>query len=538
MKKTRPSRLSLLAGGVVLLSGCNTLALRDAGPVADAPQAPAIEHTSSGSATAQPAVPEKSVQAMNVLPPAEGLGAESNAKLSAAEDVHQDDLWLHIRDRLQLPVVDERRVEAQYNWYKGHPDYLRRVSERASPYLYLIVDEVEKRGLPLDLALLPIVESAFDPFAYSHGRAAGIWQFIPSTGRHFGLEQNWWYDGRRDIPDATRAALDYLSALNKRFDGDWLLALAAYNAGGGTVNRAITRNKKRGKPTDFWHLDLPRETEHYVPKLLALSRILRETSASDTVFTPVANRPRLALVELPGQTDLSVAAKIGGMSLEELRRLNPAYNRWATPPEGPHHLLVPNDQAERLRVELASLDEKDRVRWKRHKVASGQTLSHIAQRYDVSTQAIRQANNLRGDLIRAGKYLLIPVAGEVAPAQGETRTTHVVAAGDTLWDIARRYDTSTDQLLAWNGLDAGSFLQPGQELRIFSANAGGSSSAANINRRIRYTVRKGDSLYTIAQRFNVSIRDLRRWNKLEGERYLQPGQTLTLLVDITRASEG
>ena len=227
------------------------------------------------------------------------------------------DAWQRVSKQLSMSVPDNRRVRAQKSWYVNHPSYLTRVTRRAEPYLYFIVDELEKRNLPLELALLPIVESAYDPFAYSHGRASGMWQFIPGTGKGYGLAQNWWYDGRRDVFLSTHAALDYLSYLNKRFKGDWLLALAAYNSGQGNVSKAIRKNKKKGKPTDFWSLKLPRETKAYVPKLLALAEILRTRKEANIPWSIVKNQPYFVRIPTEVQIDLSLAADLGEQSMQD-----------------------------------------------------------------------------------------------------------------------------------------------------------------------------------------------------------------------------
>ena len=208
------------------------------------------------------------------------------------------DLWNRIRAGFQLEDMDHPRIQRELNWYARHPEYMERVAERAQPYLHFIVEEFEKANIPSEIILLPIVESAFQPFAYSHGRAAGIWQFIPGTGRRFGLEQNWWYDGRRDVYASTMAAIKYLTSLNKQFDGDWMLALAAYNSGSGTVKRAIRRNKRQGKPTDFFSLHLPKETRAYAPKLMALKKLIANPEKYDMTIPSIPDEPYLARVKL------------------------------------------------------------------------------------------------------------------------------------------------------------------------------------------------------------------------------------------------
>ena len=252
-----------------------------------------------------------------------------------------EDLWQRIQFQLTFNVPQTRPIVEQRNFYSSHQAYLDRVAGRAQPFLHYIVQELEKRNMPLELALLPIVESAFDPFAYSHAAAAGMWQFMPATGKRFGLKQNFWYDGRRDVIASTRAALDYLQYLHDKLEGDWLNAIAAYNSGEGRILNAIKRNKKRRLPTDFWSLDLPAETTAYVPKLLALVDILKRPDEFDIVWKFIANEPKIDVVEVKSQIDLAIAAEMAGINVSELQALNPGFNQWATDPDGPHYLVLP-----------------------------------------------------------------------------------------------------------------------------------------------------------------------------------------------------
>lgn len=478
------------------------------------------------------------------------LNPELITPLPVVEEVtpqQEADLWQRIRRQLSMPIPENARIDAQRKFYLQHPAYMDRVAKRAAPFMHLIVEEIEKRDLPLELALLPIVESAFDPFAYSHGSAAGIWQFIPGTARQYGLDINWWYDGRRDVYSATHAALDYLTALNARFD-NWLHALAAYNSGGGRVNSAIRRNARAGKPTDFWSLDLPRETRAYVPKLLALADILRNQEKYQVSWLPIENQPYLRVVETDSQIDLALAAEMSGLELEQLHHYNSGYNRWATDPEGPHRLLLPVENAERLEQWLATADSAELVRWHRHKVKSGESLIVIAKHYHTTAHAIRQANNLTGHLIRAGDYLLVPAASRdlddyslsanqrlattQSRQQGSYKIDHTIERGDTLWDLSRKYDVNLRQLAKWNGMAPTDPLRPGRKLVIWQ----GEEKTTGITRNIHYQVRSGDSLARIADRFNVTIRDIEKWNQINRRNYLQPGQRLKLIVDVTRIS--
>ena len=451
------------------------------------------------------------------------------------------DVWERIAANLSFTdMTRHAQVEKLESWYAKHGHYMTKVTDRAGHYIYHIIEELEARDMPVDLALLPFVESAYDPFAYSHGRAAGLWQFIPNTAKYVGIEQNWWYDGRRDVLVATDAALEYLSTLNRRFDGDWMLTLAAYNAGAGTVNKAIRRNKRKGRPTDFWSLDLPRETERYVPKLLALVKIFRNPASYNITLPHVDDAPRFTKIDTGGQIDLAKAANLAGISVEELYRYNPGFNRWVTAPDGPHYLLIPRDSAEQFTTRLSALPEKQRVHWTRYKVAKGDNLISIAKRHHVDIASIRRFNELNSDMLRIGQELLIPGGSQPAPldnlnrgiaSSGQQQRKYTIRRGDTLSGIAKTHSVTVNQLIRWNRLDQGALIKPGQQLSIWT----NSSSANGIVRKVGYKVRSGDSLSAIASRFKLKVADILEWNGIGRSSYLQPGQSLTLYVDVTRA---
>ncbi len=474
------------------------------------------------------------------------------------------DLLSRLRGNFNLAVSDEAAVRQELDWFRRHPEYLNRVFLRGERYLYFIMGELEKRGMPAELALLPVVESAYDPFAYSHGRAAGLWQIIPGTGRRFKLQQNWWYDGRRDVVESTRAALDYLELLVKRFDGDWLLAIAAYNSGEGNVSKAIRRNTKAGKPIDFWSLSprLPKETRGYVPRFLALAALVGDPQSFGVELPVIADEPKFAAIDIGAQLDLALAAEIAGLEIDTLYAFNPGFNRWATAPKGPHRLVIPVEAAARFSTALASLPDNERMRWKRHRVGSGETLSEIAERYSTSIASIRSANNIRGNLIREGQHLLVPASTRplsdytqsaderLARTQNRTRegekSTHLVRSGESFWTISRKYGVSTRALAKWNGMAPGDTLSVGRELVVWSdkepelvavsAPAVNELASQSQTRRLSYTVRNGDNLSLIAARFRVRVTDLVRWNKLNAKSILRPGQRLTMYVDVTRQS--
>lgn len=444
------------------------------------------------------------------------------------------DLWQRIREGYNLtPESMPASVSKQRDWYLRNPSYLKTVFARARPYIFYVTDELDKAGLPLELALLPIVESTYDPLAYSHSHAVGLWQFIPSTGKSLGLTRDRWYDGRRDVIYSTQAAITYLKQLNKRFDNDWLLALAAYNSGQGFVSKSIRRNRKLGKGTDFWSISLPRETRNYVPQLLALATLIRDPEKYSVRLPDMPNEPFFEVVEIESQIDLNNVVKVTGVEVNHFTRLNPAYRRAITPPQGKHNLLLPVGTAQPLRDMLATTDPKTWVPHTEYAVTNGDTLSHIAARFDIPTSWLRSRNNLRTDRLQIGQVLLIPHSRDNIDYLSSTLNTtkqpvyHSVRQGDSLWTIARKYDTSISRLRKTNKLSSNT-LRIGDRLVVGSRLE---EAAAKNLRKLSYRVRRGDSLSLIASKFDIAIRDITRWNKISRSDLLQPGQRLTLFID-------
>ena len=480
------------------------------------------------------------------------------------------DLLDRIRAGYALPQTQHYAVDRELEWYRSRPDFLDRTFRRGSRYLHHIVLEIERRGMPLELALLPVVKSAFNPVAYSRSRAAGLWQFIPSTGKHYGLTQNWWIDERRDVLRATDAALTYLQYLHDYFNGDWFLAIAAYNGGEGTVSRAVQRNAEAGRSTDFFSLDLRAETRDYVPKLLAISRIVADPVAYGLQFAPIPNQPYFGIVDPGKQVHLGEAADLAGITRDDMFALNPAFNRMTTPPNGPHRLLLPVEQVEPFRAALASEESAQRVAATavapppevQHRVRRGDSLTLISRQYGVPVETLRQANNLRGSVIHPGETLVIP--GSAAPAGAapgaaatlaESRPdiaaqlperqpaaaappkprVYTVRRGDTLWGVARKHGVTVPALASANGLSTKSQLTAGVRLQIPGA---GSASPPGESTRMTYRVRSGDTLSEIAEKFNVSVRQLMTWNQMRQSASLRAGQRIVIYVDPRRVNGG
>ena len=463
-----------------------------------------------------------------------------------------DDLYDRMRAGFVLDEVQEPAIDQQLAWFQHNPDFLDRTLARAQRYLYHIVTEVEARGMPLEFALLPVVESAYEPFAYSPSRAAGLWQFIPGTGVRFGLKQDWWYDGRRDVIESTRAALDYLQALHDQFDGDWLLAIAAYNVGENSIQREFNRNKAAGKPADFWHLNLPAETRAYVPKLLAMKRLMAEPERYGLDFAPVPNQPYFAVIDVDSQIDLQIAARLAGTGYDEIVALNPGYNRWATDPEGPHRLLVPIDNADAFETSLKGLAPEERVRFLSHTVTRKESLAQIAKQYGTSVSVLTKINDLAGKKIAAGDQLKVPPASDQLPEKvllaaaridrpsSDTgrrlhQIVHRVRAGETLNSIARRHGIPVATLAQLNNLSPGDAINTGQRLVIRASTRRLRDEGGSEGKRVLYTVRKGDTVYSIASQFKVTVAQLNTWNGLNKRHQIRAGQHLVMYVNPNRS---
>ncbi len=576
---------------MALLVGCSHQPLktsRTATPVVVAPiaQTPATEQLLPIATTASvPAAPTP--LAPTPASPSDPNAADANANSSGNGSPDQvadavagppadslvtsrpADLFDRMRHGFMLEDVDETAVDSQLNWFANHPDFLERTFGRSELWLYYIVDQLEQRNMPRELALLPVIESAFEPYAYSRARASGLWQFISDTGRRFNLKQNWWYDGRRDPIEATRAALDYLQALHDEFNGDWLLAIAAYNCGELMVSRSIARNERLGLPTDFWHLKLPAETRGYVPELLAMRRLVENPGRYGLEFSHIADEPYFVQVSTGGQIDLQVVATIAGVSADELYELNPGFHRWATDPTGPFRLLVPIDAAEGLEATLAQLTPDERMRVEHYTVHRGDTVARIALHFKTKPEVIRELNDLSAtDRPVIAAELRVPSRDVQLPYKvaraamladspvrlyrrhGHRPQIHVVRRGDTLYSLAQRLGTDVNTLAQLNGLDPHDALRAGQRLRVCErqvrrrprvshATTSGASAqlatatapvAADGSRRMTYVVRRGDTLYRIARLLQVTVNDLTTWNGQIADRSLRPGQVLVAFV--------
>jgi membrane-bound lytic murein transglycosylase D len=420
------------------------------------------------------------------LPPFEGGREElggSPAMARVDRTVRQDDVWQRIRDGFSMPDLAGPLVAEKTAWYVARPDYLKRVFDRGRRYLYHIVEEIEKRGLPTELALLPMVESSFNPMAYSRAHASGLWQFIPGTGKRYELAQNWWYDGRRDIVASTSAALDYLKDVYE-MNADWHLALASYNWGENAVARAVEKNRREGKPTDFYSLNMPAETRHYVPKLQALKNIIANPALFGVDLDPIPNQPYFATINKTRDIDVRLAAKLAEMPVEEFIALNPGFSRPVIRAELTPRIVLPADRVDVFHENLTKYDDKSLVSWETYQPKKGDSLESIARKYGVDVARLKEVNGITPRAKGLPALMVVPTGSTLGgtrdlgrlpimyappvPLAGPRTFVHTVKAGETLPAIAGRYRISADDLRRWNKIGR---LTVGQKLVVRTAGA-------------------------------------------------------------------
>lgn len=424
------------------------------------------------------------------------------------------DVWDVLRDEFSIShEVNRPEVQEQIRWLTAHPSYLNKVSRQSEPYIYHIVTQIKKRRLPGELALLPIIESAFDPFAYSGAGAAGLWQLMPKTGSELGLKQDWWFDGRRSIGPSTDAALNYLVYLNNYFNGSWILAIAAYDSGEGTVSRSIKALGSKAEPS-FWSLTLPQETRVYVPRLLALAEVIKNPARYHINLQSIPYLPYFEEVNIGSQIDLSHAAQMAGISYKELIKLNPGYNRWTTAPYKPFKLLIPAEKVEMFNLNLSNVPEERRVSWTKHRVQRGDSINNIAVRYHTTANLIKQVNQLHTNTVRPNQSILIPntkntsvtekaqavnippspVVKQLTTASNH-RVVHIVQTNDSYPKLQKLYGVSAKEIQTWNKLAYNQALKQGQQLLIWK----------KAKKTVPYIVRTGDTLSNIARAHNTQI---------------------------------
>ena len=478
----------------VVVSGCATQAPHEPGAPASpsaASSSPVFGFSEPASTPAAPTPPAEPPLDATRLPPFDGKSetVRAPARVARIDRTEQPaDLWDRIRNGFSMPDLDNALVQQQQAWFAARPGYLRSTFDRSRRYLHHIVEELERRNMPTEIALLPMVESSFNPMAYSRAHASGLWQFTPGTGKRYDLQQNWWYDARRDIIASTSAALDYLQDIYE-MHGDWHLALASYNWGEHAVARAVEKNKAAGQPTDYFSLTMPAETRNYVPKLQALKNIIASPAALGLQLDPIPNQPYFATVTKTRDIDVQLAAKLAEMPVEEFIALNPGFNRPLIPVSVNPRIVLPADKVTVFHANLQKYDESKLVSWQSYAPKPGEKLEAIAKRFNVSLAQLREVNGINNRTRGMPSLLVVPLNGAAVattrlpimyappiPAPGTRTTVHTVKAGETLASIAARYHVSVDELRRTNKVGR---LTAGQKLTIQG------SSGARTTARVR-----------------------------------------------------
>jgi len=451
-------------------------------------------------------------------------------------------LWANMRSNFELQ--DDAYMPAvrrEIHWWQQHQGYLYDMLTQSQPYIYYVFAQTRNRHLPAELALLPFVESQYNPFAYSSVGAMGLWQMMPGTASGFGIKINWWYDGRRDVVTSTSAALDYLTYLYNFFDQNWQLAIAAYDSGEGTVLDAVRHNEREHRRTDFWNLPLPEETRDYLPKLLALAAIIKNPNQYNIELPYISDRSYFAAVDVHSQIDISEAAKLADVSVSTIRSLNPGFRRWATDPDGPYDILVPVAKTKFFIEHLNYLPKKDRVTWRHYYIRHGDTLDKIARKFHTDIPIIKQVNGLTSDIIHLHQSLLIPESfhGSIhsellreratiaeVDIPGPQRSVYIVKPGNTLWSIAKQFNLNTRQIRFWNNLSSKHAVSSGERLTLWVKKHHWFHSHT-----INYTVRSGDNLSKIAKEFNTTASKIKKLNYLHSD-LIHVKQNLKIPTDI------
>jgi peptidoglycan lytic transglycosylase D len=569
-------RWMFAAALAVLLAGCMPIFQAPAGPTVQSLQDPVPASQNEIAPAAATAVPAAVQAAPEVADnPTEATAAEGedatateasdgpvdaetledNAALTGADQAAPDEAGVSVPAEevtFDLPVVENAKVRYFLDYYSGPGrSAFSRWLARSSRYLPRMREIFAKEGLPQDLAYLAMIESGFNDRAFSWARAVGPWQFIDSTGRLMGLKSDWWRDERRDFEKSTEAAARFLKDLHDRFDGDWYLAVASYNAGPGKLMRAMRKYDSH----DFWQLSrgkyLQAETKNYVPKLLAAMLIAKEPQKYGFTDIDYAEPLAYETVTVPSATDLEIVARLCGVDYEQIKLLNPELKRWCTPPgEKDYQLRIPAGSRKHFLVGYATLPADQRANYKHHRIKRGDTLLALAKHYGIRVDDIITLNRIKNPrVLTVGTDLVLPLSKNFTRLPVEElkadyvrtrRQTYRVRNGDNLWKIARRFDVSEKQLRVWNRLGWSNVIRPGQTLLV-SAKAARRTRPVHTaaraksapSRKVVYKVRPGDTLWGIGRQFDVAASQIQDWNNLSADHVLHPGQTLTLLVPAT-----
>jgi len=438
-----------------------------------------------------------------------------------------DNVWdrIRINSESKQEFLDEKTIE-YINAYLKNPGQLDKLFEKGRYFIYFVLEELERYNLPSELALLPYIESSYDPFSISSSGAMGIWQFMPATARIYGLKDSWWYEPRHDPLLSSRAAVRYLAYLHNRFNKEISYTLAAYNGGPTLLEKLIKLNRKSGKSTDYKNLKLPKQTLDYVPKFMAIRELVINSKKYGITLPNFPNKSVLGSIELDGQVEILAFSEFANLKPEFIYKLNAGYTKWASPPATKTIFNIPIELEKELNLKKDKFIQDNQINWVTHKVSLGDSLWKIAKQYDTEVNILTKVNYLKSTVLSLDKELLIPLSNDQNQAFIPYQA-HIISEGDTFWELGKKYKIAPAEIAKNNGLSLNTPLTIGKELKIGNKNI---YRAINSKKRtILYSVKQGDSLYRIADIFNIEISDIKKINELE-ENEISPGQVLKIII--------
>jgi len=438
-----------------------------------------------------------------------------------------ENVWDRIKDvnSLKEESLDEKTLQ-YVNAYLSNPVQLDKLLEKGRYFIYFVLEELERYRLPPELALLPYIESNYDPFSISSSGAMGIWQFMPATARIYGLKDTWWYEQRHDPLESSKAAVKYLAYLHNRFNKEITYTLAAYNGGPTLLEKRIKLNRKAGKPTDYKNLKLPKQTQEYVPKFKAILAIVLNAEKYGINLPDFPNKQVLGTIELDGQVEILAFSEFAGLKPEFVYKLNAGYTKWASPPGDKTTFNIPIELEAILNLKKNKFIQTNQINWVTHTVSKGDSLWKIAEEFDTEVNVLKKVNYLSSNVLSLDQELLIPLSND----QNQTfipYQAHIISEGDTLWNLGIQYNISPAEIAKTNGLRIDSPLRIGKELNIGDKNI--YRTINSKKRTILYSVKQGDSLYRIADIFNIEISDIKKINALPNNE-IKPGQVLKIII--------
>jgi len=438
-----------------------------------------------------------------------------------------ENVWDRIKDvnSLKEESLDEKTLQ-YVNAYLSNPVQLDKLLEKGRYFIYFVLEELERYRLPPELALLPYIESNYDPFSISSSGAMGIWQFMPATARIYGLKDTWWYEQRHDPLESSKAAVKYLAYLHNRFNKEITYTLAAYNGGPTLLEKRIKLNRKAGKPTDYKNLKLPKQTQEYVPKFKAILAIVLNAEKYGINLPDFPNKQVLGTIELDGQVEILTFSEFAGLKPEFVYKLNAGYTKWASPPGDKTTFNIPIELEAILNLKKNKFIQTNQINWVTHTVSKGDSLWKIAEEFDTEVNVLKKVNYLSSNVLSLDQELLIPLSND----QNQTfipYQAHIISEGDTLWNLGIQYNISPAEIAKTNGLRIDSPLRIGKELNIGDKNI--YRTINSKKRTILYSVKQGDSLYRIADIFNIEISDIKKINALPNNE-IKPGQVLKIII--------